>query len=67
MGIGLMRVEIELAALSALAALAAVVCVLLALGMLCRPFINGTVGATPPLRPIVVSPVRQENTDAPPP
>jgi hypothetical protein len=61
MGIGLMRVEIELASLSVLAA---EVLAVLADGLVFKRLFNSTVGATPPLRPEVVSPARQENKDA---
>jgi hypothetical protein len=60
----MMRVEIKLAELTALAA---VVLVLRVLGLLCRRLSNETVGAVPPLRPVVVSPARKENKYAHPP
>jgi hypothetical protein len=60
MEIGFRRVEIEL---PALAELAAAVLVLLTVGLLFRSLFNGTVGATNPLRPEVVSPARQEVKD----
>jgi|AntAceMinimDraft_1070359.scaffolds.fasta_scaffold161728_1 hypothetical protein len=49
MGIGLMRVEIELAVLAALAAAVP------AVSLLFWRLFNGTVGATPPLRAILSS------------
>ena len=62
MEIGLMRVEIQLAALAALAAALPVV---LTVGFLFRRLVNGTVRATTSLRPVVVSPARQENNACP--
>ena len=59
-----MRVEIELAALAPMAPLASAVLVVLALCLIFRHLFNDTVGATPPWRPVVVSPARQENKDA---
>jgi ABC-type Co2+ transport system permease subunit len=55
-GIGLMRVEIELAALATLAAAV--------LAVLFQRLFNDTEGATPPLRHIVVSPARHKNKNA---
>jgi hypothetical protein len=59
MGTGSIRVEIELAALAA--PVCAVLLVLVIGFHLRRLF---TVRATPPFRPLVVSPARQENNDA---